>query len=188
MTKQTPNDLNVPGKLNPFRLLALSLAALLITVIQVLPAQAQLSELYAFQYNSATTSNYPDGAIPMAELIQGADGNYYTTTNTGGAGTCPGEVEGQIPGCGEVLKVTPHGKLSVLYSFTYDAATSTAPNGWNPEAGLVQQPCCSRRRCLRRTQRHRHGCGLLAIGSAFAGGRGEGGCRGRQGREAHCLR
>jgi uncharacterized repeat protein (TIGR03803 family) len=137
MTKQSAKDLNVPGKPNLSALLALSLAVLLIIVI-ALPAQAQLSELYAFQYNSATTSNYPDGAIPMAELIQGADGNYYTTTNIGGAGTCPGEVEDQIPGCGAVVKITPAGVLSVLYSFPYDTSTSTAPNGWLPQAGLVQ--------------------------------------------------
>jgi uncharacterized repeat protein (TIGR03803 family) len=137
MTKQSVMDLNVPGKPNLSALLALSLAALLITVI-ALPARAQLSELYAFQYNSAATSSYPDGAIPMAELIQGADGNYYTTTSIGGAGTCPGEVEDQIPGCGAVVKITPAGTLSVLYSFPYDTSTSTAPNGWFPQAGLVQ--------------------------------------------------
>jgi uncharacterized repeat protein (TIGR03803 family) len=94
--------------------------------------------LYGFQYNSAATSSYPDGAIPMAELIQGADGNYYTTTSIGGAGTCPGEVEDQIPGCGAVVKITPAGALSVLYSFPYDTSTSTAPDGWFPQAGLVQ--------------------------------------------------
>jgi uncharacterized repeat protein (TIGR03803 family) len=137
MTKPSVMDLNVPGKPNLSALLALSLAALLITVI-ALPARAQLSELYAFQYNSAATSSYPDGAIPMAELIQGADGNYYTTTSIGGAGTCPGEVEDQIPGCGAVVKITPAGTLSVLYSFPYDTSTSTAPNGWFPQAGLVQ--------------------------------------------------
>ena len=137
MTKQSVMDLNVPGKPSFSALLALSLAALLITVI-ALPARAQLSELYAFQYNSAATSSYPDGAIPMAELIQGADGNYYTTTSIGGAGTCPGEVEDQIPGCGAVVKITPAGTLSVLYSFPYDTSTSTAPNGWFPQAGLVQ--------------------------------------------------
>jgi uncharacterized repeat protein (TIGR03803 family) len=106
--------------------------------LEVGSANAQLSELYAFQYNSATTSNYPDGANPTAELIQGADGNYYTTTNIGGAGTCPGAVEGQIPGCGAVVKITPAGALSVVYSFPYDTATSTAPDGWFPQAGLVQ--------------------------------------------------
>ncbi len=137
MTKQSAKDLNVPGKPNLSALRALSWAVLLITVI-ALPARAQLSELYAFQYNSATTSNYPDGANPMAELIQGADGNYYTTTNIGGAGTCPGEVENQIPGCGAVVKITPAGVLSVLYSFPYDTSTSTAPDGRFPQAGLVQ--------------------------------------------------
>jgi hypothetical protein len=35
--------------------------ALLFLMIQPGRAQAQLTELYAFQYNSATTSNYPDG-------------------------------------------------------------------------------------------------------------------------------
>ena len=37
-----------------------------------------------------------------------------------------------------MLKITPGGNLSVLYSFTYDSATSTAPDGWELEAGLVQ--------------------------------------------------
>jgi uncharacterized repeat protein (TIGR03803 family) len=138
MTKQTAKNLNVPGKPNLSALLALTLTVLLIIAMPALPAQAQLSELYAFQYNSATTSNYPDGAIPMAELIEGADGNYYTTTNIGGAGTCPGEVEDQIPGCGAVVKITPAGVLSVLFSFPYDTSTNTAPDGWFPQAGLVQ--------------------------------------------------
>ncbi|HTW58652.1 MAG TPA: choice-of-anchor tandem repeat GloVer-containing protein [Terriglobales bacterium] len=111
---------------------------LLFLALQPCHANAQLTELYAFQYNAAATSNFPDGENPMAELIQGTDGNYYTTTNTGGAGTCPGEVEDQIPGCGAVVKITPAGVLSVVYSFPYDSATSTAPNGWEPEAGLVQ--------------------------------------------------
>src|SRR5580658_2605815 len=137
MTKQSAKDLNVPAKPNLSALLASIWAVVLITGMQALPAQAQLTELYAFQYNSAATSNYPDGANPMAELIQGKDGNYYTTTNIGGAGVC-GESESQIPGCGAVVKITPAGVLSVLYSFPYDISTSTAPDGWFPQAGLVQ--------------------------------------------------
>jgi uncharacterized repeat protein (TIGR03803 family) len=119
-------------------LLAVTWSVVVFVVAQTMPARAQLSELYAFEYNSATTSNYPDGAIPMAELIQGADGNYYTTTTIGGAGTCPGEVEDQIPGCGAVVEITAAGALSVLYSFPYDTSTSTAPDGRFPQAGLVQ--------------------------------------------------
>ena len=127
----------VNGRINS-TLFAVTWSVVVFVVAQTTPARAQLSELYPFQYNSVTTSNYPDGANPMAELIQGADGNYYTTTNIGGAGTCPGEVEDQIPGCGAVVKITPAGGLSVLYSFPYDTSTSTAPDGWFPQAGLVQ--------------------------------------------------
>jgi uncharacterized repeat protein (TIGR03803 family) len=134
MKRQVSNRLSNPT------LLAVIAAAVLFALVHTLPAHAQLTELYGFQYNATATSNYPDGANPMAELIQGADGNYYTTTNTGGAGACPGGVEGQIQGCGAVVKITPAGVLSVLYSFPYDAATSTAPNGLFPEAGLVQGP------------------------------------------------
>jgi uncharacterized repeat protein (TIGR03803 family) len=138
MTKQTAKDLNAPGKPNLSALFGFSCAVILIGVIAAPPAQAQLTELYGFQYNAATTSNFPDGANPMAELIQGADGKYYTTTSLGGAGACPGEVEDQIPGCGAVVKITSAGGLSVLYSFPYDASTNSAPNGLYPAAGLVQ--------------------------------------------------
>ncbi|MGO8793782.1 MAG: choice-of-anchor tandem repeat GloVer-containing protein [Candidatus Sulfotelmatobacter sp.] len=103
-------------------------------------AHAQLTQLYAFQYNPSTISNYPDGEVPIAELIQGADGNYYTTTTEGGSGACPGGVDGLIPGCGAIVKITSAGALSVFYSFPYDSSTNTAPNGLRPAAGLVQGP------------------------------------------------
>jgi len=103
-------------------------------------AHAQLSQLYAFQYNSTTTSNYPDGENPLAELIQGADGNYYTTTQSGGSGACPGDSQGVIPGCGAVVKITPAGVLSVIYSFPFDSSNTTAPDGLYPAAGLLQGP------------------------------------------------
>src|ERR1700685_928051 len=106
----------------------------------LIPAHAQLNQLYAFQYNAGTTSNYPDGESPYAELIQGADGNYYTTTFAGGSGACPDDVEGVTPGCGAVVKITPGGVLSVLYSFPFDSANNTAPDGMFPVAGLVQGP------------------------------------------------
>jgi hypothetical protein len=53
----------------------------------------------------------------------------------------PGKkVEGVTPGCGAVVKITPGGVLSVLYSFPFDSANNTAPNGMFPVAGLVQGP------------------------------------------------
>jgi uncharacterized repeat protein (TIGR03803 family) len=105
-----------------------------------IPAQAQLTQLSPFLYNANTTSNYPDGETPYAELIQGADGNYYTTTFAGGSGACPDDVEGLTPGCGAVVKITPGGVLSVLYSFPFDAGNNTTPNGMFPVAGLLQGP------------------------------------------------
>jgi uncharacterized repeat protein (TIGR03803 family) len=112
----------------------------LVVILQTGLAHAQLSQLYAFQYNAGTTSDYPDGENPQAELIQGADGNYYTTTYTGGSGACFGGSQGAIPGCGAVVKITPAGVLSVVYSFPYDSANSTAPEGLYPAAGLLQAP------------------------------------------------
>ena len=114
------------------------MGALLFGFVKATPTHAQLTELYAFQYNPSTTSNYPDGETPTAELIQGADGNYYTTTSAGGSGGCPSTVEGTTAGCGAVVKITPAGKLTVVYSFPYDSTNRTAPNGLGPEAGLLQ--------------------------------------------------
>jgi uncharacterized repeat protein (TIGR03803 family) len=55
---------------------------------------------------------------PLAGLTLGADGNFYGTTNQGGASIY-----------GTVFKVTPSGKLTVLYSFTNgtDGALPYAP-------------------------------------------------------------
>jgi uncharacterized repeat protein (TIGR03803 family) len=116
--------------------------AVLIVAAIVQPAftcAQTLNVLFAFPYNANTTSNYPDGANPYAEMIEGADGNYYTTTIAGGAGTCPG-LSQVIPGCGAIVKITPSGQLSVVYSFPYDSSSQTAPEGLNPQAGLVQGP------------------------------------------------
>jgi uncharacterized repeat protein (TIGR03803 family) len=117
----------------------LGMATVLLVIFQASRVQAQLTELYAFQYDASTTSNYPNGENPQAELIQGADGNYYTTTQAGGSGACPGS-SSAIPGCGTVVKMTPAGVLSVLYSFPYNSTNNSAPNGVNPAAGLLQGP------------------------------------------------
>jgi uncharacterized repeat protein (TIGR03803 family) len=115
------------------------LAALLLAGFQASLAHAQLTQLYAFQYDATSISNYPDGENPLAELIEGADGNYYTTTQSGGSGACPGQ-SAAIPGCGTIVKITPAGVFSVLYSFPYDSSNNSAPNGVNPQAGLLQGP------------------------------------------------
>jgi len=48
--------------------------------------------------------NYPN--LPT----EGSDGNFYGTTQTGGGSPCQ-------PGCGVVYKVTPAGKITILYRF-----------------------------------------------------------------------
>ena len=63
-----------------------------------------------------------DGANPYGGVVQGTDGNFYGTTQHGGA-----------YGYGVVYKMTPSGTLTTLYSFQYND-----PNGGNPRGELVQ--------------------------------------------------
>jgi len=62
-----------------------------------------------------TDGNEPNG------LVQGVDGNFYGTTDLGGANSC---------NCGVIFKITPGGNLSALYSFS-------GPDGEFPAAGLT---------------------------------------------------
>jgi uncharacterized repeat protein (TIGR03803 family) len=80
------------------------------TVFKITPSGA-LTTLLSF--------NGVDGDFARAGLVQGADGNFYGTTQTGGAGL------------GTVYMVTPSGKLTTLYSFS-------GRDGSAPVAGLVQ--------------------------------------------------
>jgi uncharacterized repeat protein (TIGR03803 family) len=83
-----------------------------------LPAQV-LTTLHSF----AGPPN--DGATPQAGLLRASDGNFYGTTEDGGAsGNCNG-------GCGTVFKITSNGTLTILYSFN-------SSDGAQPLAGLVQ--------------------------------------------------
>ena len=61
-----------------------------------------------------------DGSLPSSSLIRGADGNFYGTTEAGGASNL-----------GTVFQITPTGVLTVLHSFP------GAPGGSAPRAGLV---------------------------------------------------
>jgi uncharacterized repeat protein (TIGR03803 family) len=70
------------------------------TAFGISPAGAE-TMLYSFGGGTA------DGSHPDAALIQGSDGNFYGTTQTGGTGSS-----------GTVFKVTPAGVETVLYSFT----------------------------------------------------------------------
>jgi uncharacterized repeat protein (TIGR03803 family) len=54
------------------------------------------------------------GAVPLASVVQGVDGNFYGTTEYGGKNNA-----------GIVFKITPAGHLTVLYNF--DGAHGAAP-------------------------------------------------------------
>lgn len=68
-----------------------------------------------------------DGGQPNGPLRQASDGNFYTTTRTGGGNMCAGN------SCGAVVRVTPGGVESVLYSF---GASPT--DGYRPSSALIQ--------------------------------------------------
>ncbi|OYW76315.1 MAG: hypothetical protein B7Z37_09475 [Verrucomicrobia bacterium 12-59-8] len=78
-----------------------------------------LSTLANFYNNTNGTLS---GSSPQCSLIQSADGNFYGTTNSGGAN-----------GYGCVFKMTPAGQTTVLTSFNY----YTSPMGATPSCGLT---------------------------------------------------
>jgi uncharacterized repeat protein (TIGR03803 family) len=85
------------------------------TVFKITPAGVE-SVFYSFA--GGTT----DGGQPQVALIQASDGNFYGTTNQGGAN-----------GFGTVFRISPAGVESVLHSFG-----GSATDGSNPQAALIQ--------------------------------------------------
>ncbi len=75
-------------------------------------------------YNFCALTNCDDGAYPLGALIQGTDGDFYGTTNQGGT-----------TGAGTVFKLTPKGKLTLLYTF---CSQTGCTDGINPYGTLVQ--------------------------------------------------
>jgi uncharacterized repeat protein (TIGR03803 family) len=101
------------------------------TIFKITPA-GTLTTLYSF----CSQTNCSDGTNPRAGLIQGTDGNFYGTTNNGGAHDHSGCEAGNAGGCGTVFKITPAGTLTTLYSF---CSQTNCSDGADPEAGgLIQ--------------------------------------------------
>jgi uncharacterized repeat protein (TIGR03803 family) len=96
------------------------------TVFKITPS-GTLTTLYNFCSRSGCT----DGDFPEGALLQAADGNFYGTTNSGGANAsqCNGY------GCGTVFKITPSGRLTTLYRFCSQSACS---DGAAPDGALIQ--------------------------------------------------
>ncbi len=87
------------------------------TVFDITPTGA-FTTLYSF---CTKGTNYcPDGAYPIADVVQATDGNLYGTTETGGDG-----------GGGTIFNVTSQGAVATLYSLT-------PSDGYMSEGGLLQ--------------------------------------------------
>jgi uncharacterized repeat protein (TIGR03803 family) len=71
---------------------------------------------FATLYNFCSQLNCTDGAVPVASLVQGTDGNFYGTTIYGGNST----------GNGTSFKITPQGVLTTLYDFCTQQKCATA--------------------------------------------------------------
>lgn len=82
------------------------------TVYRVTPSGAEVV-LHSFTGGAG-------GSLPVAPLVQGIDGNFYTTTESGGASQS-----------GSLVKITPTGTVTTVYSF------NSGPEGQSP-IGLTQ--------------------------------------------------
>jgi len=82
------------------------------TLFEITPT-GQLTTLYNFCSQTNSQGDCLDGQYPVS-LLQATDGNFYGTTLMGGGNCCSGVV----------FKITPAGKLTILYSFSGGNASS----------------------------------------------------------------
>ena len=95
-------------------LLRLLLPLVLLLIGRDVRAQTDsLTTLYTF-------NPLPDGLSPYGGLVQGSDGNFYGTTNTGGTYSY-----------GTIYKITPTGGLTILRSLAYS-------DGVDPQSNLIR--------------------------------------------------
>lgn len=82
-------------------------------------------------YNFCSKTNCADGAVSFGPLIQTANGNFYGTTQFGGANCV------STSGCGTAFKITTKGVLTTLYNF---CSSTNCADGVSPSFSLVQAP------------------------------------------------
>lgn len=82
-------------------------------------------------YNFCSLANCADGEGPSG-VVQGADGNFYGTTEQGGV---PGAGCNRTGGCGTAFIVTPEAVLTTLYNF---CSLASCADGSLPESQLIQ--------------------------------------------------
>jgi uncharacterized repeat protein (TIGR03803 family) len=82
------------------------------TVFRIAP-NGTLTTLYSF----CSQSGCPDGESPDARLIQATNGDFYGTTDYGGANDNAACLGFGTTGCGTIFEITRSGNLTTLYSF-----------------------------------------------------------------------
>lgn len=90
-----------------------------------LPPNGDLQTLYSF----GSQSGCVDGEYPAAGLIQASNGDFFGTTQYGGANSNCGFSDGTV------FKMTPGGLLTTLYSFCSQA---NCADGEDPATGLIE--------------------------------------------------
>ncbi|MGO9562003.1 MAG: choice-of-anchor tandem repeat GloVer-containing protein [Candidatus Korobacteraceae bacterium] len=90
---------------------------------------------FAQEYTTLANFDRTNGTEPTAALIQGADGNFYGTTEYGGVGKGSDTCLPPYSGCGTIFKVTPSGTVTSLYSF---CSQTNCSDGEYPHAALVR--------------------------------------------------
>jgi uncharacterized repeat protein (TIGR03803 family) len=98
------------------------------TVYKINPSTGALTTVYVFCSQPFCT----DGASPFGALVEGIDGNFYGTTESGGAADAGGMYSLTA---GTLFQLTPEGVLTTLYSF---CTQTGCPDGFDPEGALTE--------------------------------------------------
>lgn len=93
--------------------------AMLLLVVAAVSTVAH-AQSFSVLYNFGSKSGDPANPSFSGIVVQGRDGNLYSTTDSGGANSA-----------GAIFRITPTGTLKVLYSFTGGS------DGANPSSGLT---------------------------------------------------
>ena len=88
-------------------------------------AAGELTTLHSF----CSRAKCADGGQPRGTLVEGANGNFYGTTQIGGL-----ESQECGEGCGTVFEITPSGRLTTLYNF---CSQTNCTDGMEPLVGLA---------------------------------------------------
>jgi len=91
-----------------------------------LTLDGQITTLYSFCSILGSHNACLDGDFPGAGLVEGTDGNFYSTTESGG------DLNG-----GTVFQLTPGGVLTVLHTF---CPQRSCKDGSRPSSELIQAP------------------------------------------------